>query len=491
MPESLRVVFVSSEVFPFSKTGGLADVCGTLPRALAALGVKVRIFTPYYRVVREAKFEVAPAGPPVPVPFGGEPRPARWLETVLPGTSVRVFLLDDPEFFDRDGLYGTPHGDHPDNARRFSFFCRATLEFLRARPEPPGVLHAHDWQAALTIALLRTTLRDRFPRTRTVFTIHNLGYQGLFDAREWGYLGLDWEHFHWRALEYYGRINFLKAGAVFAERITTVSPTYAREIQTEEMGAGLHGLFQHRAADIVGILNGIDTQTWNPRNDPYLEAPFDVENLSGKARCKESLQRKLGLSPDPHVPVLGLVTRLAEQKGVDLFLDVAEQIVGEGAQLAVLGAGSAPLEERTRRLAAGLPGRVAVKIGFDERLAHEIEAGADMFLMPSRYEPCGLNQMISMRYGTIPIVRATGGLADTVVDASEAERGTGFVFTEPSAPAFLACVRRALAAWKHPRGWRDLQRRAMQQDFSWDRSAREYLALYQGLAPAGAGRGAS
>jgi starch synthase len=477
----MNVVMVASEVVPFSKTGGLADVVGTLPRALAAQGVTVSVVTPYYRQVRDADHPIEPLGKTLSVPLGGESRKTPVHLADVEG--VKVYFLENAEFYDRDDLYGTARGEYPDNAARFAFLARGALELWRG--SPPDILHAHDWQAGLLPALVRTTLHDFFPKTRTVMTIHNLAYQGLFNAREWPLTGLDSARFNWQELEFYGKINFLKGGIVFADAVTTVSPTYAREIQREEFGCGLDGVLRHRSSRLYGILNGVDYRQWDPKDDPLIPAPYTPRSLEGKSKAKDALQKKCGLPKGKSIPLVGMITRLAEQKGLDLFLNAAERLTKDEIQFVILGTGNPYYEEALRGLARRFPEHFSVTIGFDNALAHEIEAGADMFLMPSRYEPCGLNQIYSLRYGTIPLVRATGGLADTVVDVTTESlhkgAATGFRFEEYSPDALYACIQRALSYYRDGAAWKKIVRAAMKQDFSWDRSAARYIELYRSL----------
>jgi starch synthase len=463
----LKVAFVASEAAPFSKTGGLADVAGALPAALSALGAEVVVVTPLHRSVRSRATEETPHR--LRVAVGG----------AVVEASVRragnVYFLEHDPYFDREGLYGSGSGDHPDNAARFVFFCRGAMELLR-QLGAPDILHAHDWQAGLVPVYARTLYASEFPDVKTVFTIHNLAYQGCFWHWDMPLLGLDWSHFTPKGLEFYGRISFLKAGLVWADALTTVSPTYAREIQTPEQGCGMDGLLRERRAALHGILNGADSTEWDPATDRHLPARYSARSLSGKAECKAALQRRAGLAAEPGRPLLGMVVRLTEQKGIDLLVQAVDGIVAEGAQVAVLGSGERRYEDALRAAAARQAGRVSVTLGFDEGLAHLVEAGSDLFLMPSRYEPCGLNQIYSLRYGTVPVVRATGGLADTVEDGV-----TGFTFGPYSPGALLEAVRRALAAFREAKRWKEIQRAGMARDFGWSSSARRYLELYRSL----------
>ncbi len=478
----MRVVMLTAEAFPYAKTGGLADVLAALPQALAARGVEVTVMLPAYRAALAAAGAVERLGR-VRAPVASRMEPAEILR--VSGAPVPTILVHAPRYFDRPHLYGPPGGDYPDNAERFVFFCRTALEWLRTLGTPPDVLHAHDWQAALAPAFLRTTaiLYPELARLRTVQTIHNLAYQGRFWAADWHLLNVDPRYFVADYLEFYGFINFLKGGLVFADALTTVSPRYAAEIQTAALGEGLDGVVRARTGRLRGILNGIDYRVWNPATDAALPAQYDVDHLDGKAACKAALQGELGLRCDPTAPLLGMITRLAGQKGVDVALAAAPALLSESsAQLAVLGSGDPGLEAALRQLATSFPGRVGLRLGYDEPLAHRIEAGADVFLMPSRYEPCGLNQLYSLRYGTVPVVHDTGGLHDTV-EPADAERGTGtgVRFAPCTVDALLGGVRHALALYAEPQVWRRIVTNGMRQDFSWERSAAEYAALYATL----------
>jgi 1,4-alpha-glucan branching enzyme len=479
----LHVVMVSSEIIPFAKTGGLADMTAALASALEQLGYTVSLIMPAYRCVFDAGVPLEETGIRVTVPVCGRPEVGEVL-TARMSEGINVHLIRSDRYFDRPHLYGTPEGDYSDNAERFAFFNRAALELLGAI-RPPDVLHAHDWQASLAIAFLKTQ-PDRYPGLATigtVFTVHNLGYQGLFSADNWRFLELDQGYFSRECLEFYGKINFLKAGLVFADFITTVSPSYAREIQTQEYGVGLEGVFQKRSKELVGILNGADYEVWNPSTDPYLARNFDAGDLSGKQICKGDLQDLFRLDRNPNIPLLAIVSRLAAQKGLDLIEAALDRLLERDVQLILLGSGDRRYQDCFREAALRYPGRVGVRIGFDEVLAHKIEAGADMFLMPSRYEPSGLNQFYSLRYGTIPVVRATGGLKDSVIEFdSSRECGNGFLFESYNSSALLEVVDRALAAFKQKAVWAKLMKNAMSCDYSWGRSASDYAALYTTLS---------
>jgi len=480
--QPLRILLISSEVEPFAKTGGLADVAGALPQALATLGHDVRVLMPKYRGV-ERHGTLRTAVPRVRVPIGDRTTEGALLEGRL-GRAVPVYFLAHDHYYDRPALYGTGQGDYLDNCERFIFFCRGALEALRALGWTPHVIHANDWQSGLVPVYLETLYKDdpALGEVATLFTIHNLAYQGVFWHFDMPLTGLGWDLFTPAGLEFYGKLNFLKGGLVFADVLNTVSKTYAQEIQTAEFGCGLEGVLQYRRADLHGVVNGIDVAAWDPATDRDLTKPYSAEDLAGKAACKQALAQELGIDADG-APIIGIVSRLAAQKGLDLVLAALPELVDAGFELALLGAGEPGLETAFGEAARASRGRIAIRTGFDNALARRIYAGSDMFLMPSRYEPCGLGQMISMRYGTIPIVRRTGGLADTVVEARPARRtGTGFGFAEPTARALLEAATRALAAYREPALWRQLQRNAMAQDFSWPASAREYVALYRKAA---------
>jgi len=483
----MRVVMLSPEVYPYAKTGGLADVLAALPPALAAAGVEVTVCVPGYRSALRAAGTPA-SGTRLHAPIASRMEPAEMVR--VPGAPVPTVLLRADRYFDRDGLYGEGGQDYPDNAERFAFFCRAALEWLRTEREPPDVLHVHEWQAALAPAFLRATaaLYPELGRLRTVLTLHNLAFQGRFPADHWHVLNLDARYFVPEFLEFYGEINFLKAGMVFADALTTVSPRYAAEIQTPAFGEGLDGVLRARGAALRGILNGIDAAVWDPATDPHLPARYRAGDLAGKARCKRALQAELGLAVRDDAPLLGVVSRLAEQKGFDLLaVALPRALEPADAQLAVLGSGEERYERWLRELGACFPGRVGARVGFDEGLAHRIEAGADVFLMPSRFEPCGLNQLYSLRYGTVPLVHATGGLDDSVAEFDPATgSGTGFKFTPYTPDAFLAALERALRTRRDPALWARLVANGMAQDFSWSRAAAEYRGLYETLLSGGA-----
>jgi starch synthase len=481
----MRVCMLASEAFPYAKTGGLADVLAALPEALTALGVEVTVILPGYREALRTVGAVERLGR-VRAPVASRLEPADIVR--VPGARVPTLMVQAPRYFDRDGLYGSDGRDYGDNAERFVFFCRAALEWLRTLGSPPDILHCHDWQAALAPAMVRGTaaLYPELRRLRLVQTIHNLAYQGRFWSVDWHLLNLDARYFTRDALEFYGDINFLKAGLVFADILTTVSPRYAREIQTPELGEGLDGVLRARAGRLRGIVNGIDYRVWNPAIDPLLPERYDAGDLDGKARCKADLQHAVGLHVDAGAPLIAIISRLAWQKGIDVALDALPGLTErDGVQLVALGSGDPHLEYRLRVLGERFRGRVAVRTGMDESLAHRMVAGADLFLMPSRYEPCGLSQLYSLRYGTVPVVHATGGLDDTVAEFDPTTgEGTGMKFTPDTPAALRGAVERALAVRRDPTAWTRLQENGMRQDFSWEQSARAYRNVYSALLAA-------
>ena len=475
----MKVLFAASEAAPFAKTGGLADVAGSLPPAIAALGHDVRVVIPRYRCVDQAAFNLAHVASFF-VPLSS------WKERcdVLEGKTsenITVYFINKDIYFDRPELYRTTHADYADNAERFAFFSRAVLELCRALDFRPEILHCNDWQTGLVPLYLKTLYRSDpvFGSTRSVFTVHNLGYQGLFPQRDLRYTGLGWDVFTPEGLEFWGKLNYLKAGLVYSDIITTVSATYSREIQTPEYGHGLEGVLAKRAADLSGIVNGLDSREWDPAHDRSIAHSFSAARPGGKTHCKDNLRKRLGL-PMKDVPLIGMVTRLAGQKGLDLLTKALPELVSLGVQLIVLGTGEDHYQRVLTGAVSSYPAAMRVLLQYDEALAKSIYAGCDMFLMPSRYEPCGLGQMIALRYGTVPLVRKTGGLADTVEDYNlETGRGTGFAFSEYSPEALTKCVRRAIAVYNDKKKWRLLMQSGMNQDFSWERSAKEYIKVYR------------
>jgi starch synthase len=480
----MHIAFAASEGVPFSKTGGLADVVGALPRALAALGHQVSVYLPRYRQTKLT--DPATVVRSITIPFDDKYR----FSAVVTGGSqsgVRFYFVDYPEYFDRDALYGTSAGDYPDNAERFALFSRTVLEASKILGVP-DVFHCHDWQSALVPVLLRTIYKDdpAFRDVGTVFTIHNMGYQGLFPPEVLPLLMLPWDLFAMSKMEFFGQVNFLKGALTYADYVTTVSRKYSQEIQTAEYGFGLEGVLRGRAGTVTGILNGVDYDEWSPQTDKFTVAKYSPQDLSGKAKCKLDLLASFGIPASAaKLPVIGIVSRFAAQKGFDLILQVADRLAREEMVLVTLGAGDKPYEEMFQRLAKQFPHGIAVKIAYDNAIAHKIEAGADMFLMPSRYEPCGLNQIYSLKYGTVPIVRATGGLDDTIEPwDARTGKGTGFKFSEYNGESLLLTVKQALQAFRDQTSWQVLMRNGMNKDFSWNASAREYGKIYERLRQA-------
>ncbi|MFW6161882.1 MAG: glycogen synthase GlgA [Planctomycetota bacterium] len=481
----MRILFVTSEAVPFAKTGGLADVSNALPRALQSLGHDVALALPNYRDARQnAPQPVEDPGVKLRVPVGQETVEGRLLRTTLTEPDVPVWLIDQPAYYDREALYGKPSEEYRDNAERFIFFSRAVLSAARELGWAPDVYHCNDWQAALVPIYLACGLRDDpfYSDSRSLLTIHNLAYQGTFPAKAFALTGLDESHFNWRELEFHGKLNLLKGGLVFADVLSTVSRRYAKEIQTEEFGCGLEGVLSARAGDLFGIVNGIDYSVWDPRTDPLIPATYSADDLTGKAVCKRALQRECGL-PERDEPLVGMVSRLDKQKGLDILAEVFDEMMDLGIQFVLLGTGGAEYERRFAAFAKQYPDHFCAHISFDNALAHRIEAGSDMYLMPSRYEPCGLNQLYSLRYGAVPVVRKTGGLADTITNCTPTalakETANGFSFQSYRPRALLAAMKRAVKLFAARRAWRRLMLTGMRQDWSWGRSARQYVEVYE------------
>jgi len=475
----MHIAFVASECVPYSKTGGLADVVGALPRALAALGHQVSVYLPRYRQTKLTDPETVVRS--ITVPFDDK---YRFCSVVTQGATggVRFYFVDYPDYFDRDGLYGTPAGDYSDNAERFALFSRAVLEASKILGVPQ-IFHCHDWQSALVPVMLRTLYAED-PALReagTVFTIHNMGYQGLFPPEILPLIMLPWDLLTISKMEFFGQVNFLKGALVYADFITTVSKKYSQEIQTTEYGFGLEGVLRNRASTVTGILNGVDYDEWSPQADKFIAANYSPQDLSGKEKCKKDLLHAFGVSDaNSKLPVIGIVSRFAAQKGFDLISQVMDRLAREEMIMVVLGTGDKPYEEMFQRLNRQFPNKIAIKVAYDNAIAHKIEAGADMFLMPSRYEPCGLNQIYSLKYGTVPIVRATGGLDDTIEPwDARTGKGTGFKFTDYTGEALLLTVKQALTAFRDRESWHTLMRNGMARDFSWGASAREYGKVYE------------
>lgn len=479
----MKVLFAASEAVPFCKTGGLADVAGALPRALKRKGQDVRLILPKYREISADRFGLQPLGLKLTLPLGDGNEVATLWKGKL-DRRIPVYFVDVPKYFDRDGLYQGPDGkDYPDNDERFALFSRAVLETAKAVDFRPDVIHAHDWQTGLIPAYLNTLYRSDafFLPTASLFTIHNIAYQGIFPKNTLFMAGFSWADFTPDRLEFYDQVNFLKAGLVYADVVNTVSPAYAQEVLGPEFGRGMEGVLKARTKTFFGVLNGLDLQEWNPGMDAHLARRFTVKQIERRAVNKARLQEACGLDPDPKAPLLGMVSRLDPQKGVDLVLGAAPGFLADGCQLTVLGQGDKEYEATLTSLAKRHPGRVAYSAEFDEPLAHRIYGGADIFLMPSRFEPCGLGQMIALRYGAVPVVTPVGGLKDTVFPFDpENQQGVGFVARDLSPAAYREALAEALQAYrKQPESWKEMIRRGMACSFGWAKSVEKYLELYR------------
>ncbi len=453
---AIKVLFCASEIRPFAETGGLADVAASLPKALGKLGVEVVAVMPRYAGIHESKSALS--------------------------ENVPVYFIENDEYFNRHGLYGDERGDYPDNLQRFAFFCEKAFSLAKELGFKPDIVHAHDWHTALMPVMLKTSLKDDpfFKGTKSLLTIHNLVYQGVFADSLYPLLKLGDEQSLREDFEFYGRINLLKAGILHADALTAVSPTYAREIQTREAGAGLEAVVQKRASRLKGILNGIDTDFWNPGNDPWIEKRFGGESLSGRDACKLALQKASGLREDLKIPVYAMVTRLVEQKGLDLFIGIAKKFLKKKAQFLLLGQGDEKYHEAFKNIHKEFPNNTFVHIGFEKKIAHTFYAGSDFFIMPSHFEPCGLGQLVALRYGALPIVRDTGGLSDTITDVDQnSVNGNGFVFKNFKSGDLFKALERSLQAFDDPERFLALRRRAMEYDFSWEKSAEKYKHYYE------------
>jgi starch synthase len=482
MDDGLRVLFVTSEAVPFAKTGGLADVAGALPKFLKPLGCEVNLVMPYYRTIRTSGIPHRHMAMELDVPLGEETLKADVYQAELQ-KDIPVYFIARDEFFDREALYGTPKGDYFDNAERFIFFTRAALILSRALGFSPHIIHHHEWQTGLLPAYLRSVYRTDpvFAQSATVFTIHNIAYQGLFRREKFRLTGLPEEMYNPEGIEFWERINFMKAGIVYADVINTVSQKYSQEIQSPEFAYGLDGILKKRKQDLYGILNGVDYQDWDPSRDPHLAARYTVQDTTGKRECKRDLLKEFHLPPSLETsPLLGVISRLADQKGFDLLADILQDLFSLGVGFVLLGTGEQKYHDLFKKIAAQYPAQAGIRIAYDDRLAHKIEAGSDFFLMPSKYEPCGLNQIYSLKYGTVPIVRATGGLDDTITEYDPVSRtGNGFKFVRYDAKELLNAVKRALRFFDSPEHWDPLLKNAMTADFSWKGSAEAYVRLYR------------
>jgi starch synthase len=456
----MKVAILASEVVPFAKTGGLADVTGALPLALEYCGHEVIVIMPAYKCITDAKLKIS--------------RVSKNITSAVIGKNIKVFFIEHKDYFNRDGLYGDQNGDYPDNLERFAFFCRRALDLLKEINFSADILHLHDWQASLTAAYLKNLYSGSsfYRRIRCVLTLHNIGYQGIFAKEKFPQLGLGWELFDIDGFEFYNQINLLKGGIIFADFINTVSPTYADEIQTKERGFGLDGLLRERKDVLSGILNGIDYSVWDPFTDRFIMQNFSLANPEDKALNKENLQKICSLPQDKDIPVLGMVSRLAQQKGFDIFAQGLDELCKMDVQLVILGSGDLKYQEILKSAADKYPKVISLNLKFDDPLAHKIYAGSDIFLMPSLYEPCGLGQLISLHYGTVPLVFKTGGLADTI------NQHNGFVFSRYNKEEFLKLINKALLVFKNKTKWLSLMKNAMECNFSWKVSADKYIQLY-------------
>lgn len=483
MKPKLKVLMVSSEVMPFAKTGGLADVVGSLPLSLSKLDCEVRIVLPKYKMVSEGGFNLLNIDKEVSFNVGETMQKAKILSTKVAGV-VTVYFLEHDEYYDRDELYGTTvGGDYKDNLSRFSFFCRATLELLKKIEYKPHIIHCHDWQTGLIPIYLKTLYQDDlfFEGMKTVFTIHNLAYQGIFPKEEFYITGLDEELFTPQKLEFWDKINIMKGSLVYSDILSTVSQGYLQEILTPEYGCGLEGVLKEREDKLYGVINGIDYKEWDPSMDKEITMAYDINTIERKVKNKKTLQQENKLAVDLNIPVIGMISRLAGQKGLDILDEIMDELMELDIQFILLGTGEAKYHVRMEQIKERFPAKASIHLTFDPKLAKKIYAGADIFLMPSKYEPCGLGQLISLRYGTIPIVRATGGLKDTITDFNlERQIGNGFVFTEYSSSALLATIKRAVDVFCNDKeSWKKLMLNGMSADFSWEHSAKEYIELYE------------
>jgi starch synthase len=484
----VRILFATTEAVPFCKTGGLADVCGSLPQELAKLGHEPVVVIPAFRQALQSGQPLEQTGLRFEIPIGRKTNSGTLLRSRLPGSNVPVYLVHQPQYYDRAELYRENGTDYKDNCERFVFFCRAVLEAIAQLELRPDLVHCHDWPTGPVPVYLKTELAGipPFDSIRSLLTIHNIAYQGNFWHWDMELTGIDWKYFNWRQMEFYGNLSFLKSGIAFADTLTTVSPRYAQEIQQPPLSCGLEGILQHRHADLYGIINGVDYNVWNPETDRHLGGNnYGVHNFAeGKRACKAALQREVGLPQVANSPLLAMIGRLADQKGFDLVAKLIPQWApAANAQWVILGTGEPVYHQLLGELAREYPDKMAIRIGFSNELAHRIEAGADIFLMPSRYEPCGLNQLYSLKYGTVPVVHATGGLADTITNLNEgtlaAGTANGFSFDAYTTAALADALDRACRTYDDRPVWEQIIRTGMRQDWSWNHSAREYSRLYE------------
>lgn len=457
----MKILIAASEVVPYAKTGGLADVAGALPLALEKSGHEVIVVLPKYGSIQDAKFNITSIKSDI--------------SAATMGKNIKVYFVENEMYYQRAGLYGDKNGDFTDNLSRFSYFCKRTLNLLKEIDFKADVAHVHDWQACLIPVYLKTIFANDpfYQAMKTVLTIHNIGYQGLFAKDEFPKTGLDWSYYNMEMLEFYDKVNVLKGGIVFSDLINTVSPTYAKEMQTKEFAFGLEGVLNKRKNDIYGILNGLDYDIWDPENDKFIASDFTPLKMEGKDKCKENLQKICNLPAKKSIPLCGIVSRLAEQKGFDILAGAIDTVCNMGLQLVILGTGDIKYHDLLEGIVKKYPEVVSLNLKFDDTLAHKIYAGSDIFLMPSKYEPCGLGQLIALRYGTIPLVYKTGGLADTV------SADNGFIFDEYSSERLVHTIKEALNLFKNKNKWPDLVRKAMYYDFSWHGAAKKYIQLYE------------
>jgi len=482
----MKIAFITPEVVPFSKTGGLADVSGSLPVELADEGHDVIVYSPLYKTVDTKKYNIVPIKRSIFVPLSGRMESIDIYESLdyRPSPKIRFLFLSCEKYFNRDNLYGEGNKDYSDNHERFGLFSRSIFDVLKSLNFTPDIIHCNDWQTGIVPVYLRFIYSQDsfFSVTKSLITIHNMAFQGLFDSYTMDVLMLPWSLFNYRELEYYGKLNFLKSGLIFADAITTVSKKYAEEIRTSEYGCGLEGVLEEKKNNLYGILNGVDYSIWNPAIDSLLPQKYTPDNLSGKTECKKVLLKKMGLNYDKKTPVIGIISRLTDQKGFDLLFECGDNLMKMGAQFVILGTGDKKYHDYFSELKVRYPNNIGLLLGFDNALAHLIEAGSDFFLMPSRYEPCGLNQMYSLKYGTFPIVRSVGGLEDTIIDLdSDRVNGNGFKFYEYSHSELSKTLERALRFYREEKNRDNYIKRIMKLDFSWSRSAKKYIALYEKL----------
>ncbi len=477
----MRVLIVTPEANPFARTGGLAEVISDLAETLVKLGHDIKVVLPLYRQVREAGTPLCSTGVTLTIPLSLKNLPAEIYRAEM-ASGVEFFFVGQDSLYNREGLYGTLYGDFEDNAERFIFFSRAVVEMIEALELDLDVCHCQEWQSGLVPVYFRTLYheRPRLQRLPVVYTVHNVGYQGIFSAYDLPLTGLGWELLSPKALEFYGKINLMKGGLVFADLLSTVSTKYREEIMKPEFGFGLEGVFQERAAELVGILEGVNYERWDPARDPFLASPYSIDNLEGKRSCKIDLLRRFGMDLPPARPLVGMTTRLVERKGIDLVENILEDMMQLQVGFVLQGTGEERHQYLLQEIALKYPGCIGLALGYSEELAHQLIAGADFYLMPSRYEPCGLDQLYCLRYGTVPIVRATGGLDETIQEYQpDTGGGNGFKFSSYTPAELLAAVHRALSLYNDPPAWQALVKRNMTLDFSWDAVAPKYVALYQ------------